>query len=431
MSSPDPHKLRVPRHPLTPERLRLDREVELRETLEKSPEIRSWLEEQGESIRELQWVARRHYLASSVRVTPRISPQLASRFDAVRQILGTRFHAELYVEHCAEIKASCIGMPDGSLVVTMTAGAAEKLDAHEQLFLIGHELGHFLLDHHELPVGVMLSHSDAGEGALSPRLALQLLAWSRCSEISADRFGLICCQDEAVVARAFMKLASGLPSGMLGTSEDYLDQLDEWMERRGESEGWFATHPLHAIRIHAAQSFWRSTHVSDLFGAAVAGPTPMRADQADAHARQMLAAMDPDPSALSDEDDHGLLDAFLAYAGVHLVACDGEIDPRELPVLLSMASEARVRQAIGLLQSDDPQALASHVAGLCERLLHETSDITHCRLLVQLLVLAYVDGHVAAEELELLRNLAAALKVEPMMVDILVDRLQHGEEPVF
>ncbi len=66
-----------------------------------------------------------------------------------------------------------------------------------------------------------------------------------------------------------------------------------------------------------------------------------------------------------------------------------------------------------------------------QRVLHETSDITHCRLLVQLLVLAYVDGHVAVEELELLRNLAAALKVEPMMVDILVDRLQHGEEPVF
>jgi hypothetical protein len=431
MSSPDQRRLRVPQRPLAPERLRLGREVELRETLGKSSEIRSWLEEQGESIRELQMVARRHHLASSVRVTPRISPQLAKRFDAVRRILGTQFHAELYVEHSADIKASCVGIPDGSLVVTMTAGAAEKLEALEQLFLIGHELGHFLLDHHELPVGVMLAHDDAGESAFTPRVALQLLAWSRCCEISADRFGLICCQNEGVVARTFMKLASGLPSGMLGTSEDYLDQLDEWIEHRGESEGWFSTHPLHAIRIHAAQSFWRSTHVSDLFGEAIAAPTRMCADEADAHARRMLAAMDPDPSTLEEDDNHDLLDAFLACAGVHIVACDGEIDPRELPVLLSMASEARVSQAIGVLQSDDPHALVSQIAALCERLLQETDDATHCRLLLQLLVLAYVDGHVATEELELLRDLAAALKVAPMTVDILVDRLQHGEEPVF
>lgn len=416
-----------PSQTVDPERIRLAREAELRGVIGKNSDLQSWLEDFGGKMREQQWVYRRHHLASSVRITPRISEKLSGRFDVVRQILGNRFTAEFYVENSAEIGAACSAMPDGSLIVTMTSGAAEKLTASEQLFVLGHEVGHYLLGHHEWPVGAILAPRPDSAAPMCPRLALQLLSWSRCCEISADRFGMLCAQSEAVMARSFLKLASGLPSSLLGSGDDYLSQLDEWKAHRSKDEGCAFTHPLHAIRIHAGQSFWRSAYLDEIFGACPETPASLSAKQADELAAQELAAMDPDPESMEDLDHASLVRAFLAYAGALVVASDGEVDPREIPALVSIADADDLERALSLVRTGGIETLEDEIVRRAKVLVTSTPDETHYRALVQLLVLAYVDGQLAQTEFETLRLIARTLGYLPETVDLIIAQLERGD----
>ena len=44
---------------------------------------------------------------------------------------------------------------------------------------------------------------------------MKLYAWNRNAEISADRAGLLCCQDFEAVGRTFFKLSSGVTTDSL------------------------------------------------------------------------------------------------------------------------------------------------------------------------------------------------------------------------
>lgn len=415
-----------PRHPVDPERIRLSREAELRSLIAKSHELQAWIDEFGEGMQERQWALRRHHLASSVRITPRISPKLSRRFDCVRQILGNQFKAELYVVRSPEIEADCCAMPDGSLLVTMTSGAVEKFSPSEQLFVMGHEVGHFLLGHHEWPVGAILAPQEHSDSPASPRLALQLLSWSRCCEISADRFGLLCAQSEDAMARAFLKLACGLPAGLLGSSEDYLLQLDEWIEHRLDEEGWSATHPLHGIRIRAGQTFWQSDYVDEIFGPCADSTAGFSAADADALAVEQLATMDPDPAALESTDHGDLVREVLAYAGVVVVASDGEMDPRELPALVSIADPKHVARAMKIVSDRGIEELLEETGRRMANFVKLAPDEIHHRVLIQLMVLAYVDGHLANEEVEIIRCIAEPLGFGAIGVDMIISQLENG-----
>ena len=63
--------------------------------------------------------------------------------------------------------------------------------------MIGHELGHFLLDHH---------HANVGFTSANPEYFRQ----RRAQEISVDRLGLLSCGSLDVALRALMKTVSGL-----------------------------------------------------------------------------------------------------------------------------------------------------------------------------------------------------------------------------
>jgi Zn-dependent protease with chaperone function len=79
----------------------------------------------------------------------------------------------------------------------------EAFSAAEIRFVMGHELGHHLFHHHDIPIGFVLR----GQQRPSPKLALMLTSWSRYAEISADRAGAYCARDIEAVAHSLFKLA--------------------------------------------------------------------------------------------------------------------------------------------------------------------------------------------------------------------------------
>jgi Zn-dependent protease with chaperone function len=171
---------------------------------------------------------------------------------------------DLYLGGGSELNAVTAGV-EKPLIMVYT-GAAEALTEQELLFVIGHEVGHIKSGHvlyyqvaEYLPViGEIIGSATFGLGQLvSAPIELALLHWKRMSEFTADRAGLLACQDADVALRTLMKL-SGLPSKYYDSinTEDFLRQAKEFEAMDSEKltllAKWLsvmgATHPWTVMR---------------------------------------------------------------------------------------------------------------------------------------------------------------------------------------
>lgn len=170
-------------------------------------------------VNERQW--RLLMLGSAVRVDERQFSRLHQLLADVASTLDATYVPELYVRASPAFRAQAIGMDRP--VIVLDSGLIDLLDEEELRFVIAHELGHALSGHavyHTLLqrlINVSGIFYALPGGALGIRaLVAALMEWSRKSELSADRAGLLATQDPAVATRVHMKLASG----------GHLDDLD-------------------------------------------------------------------------------------------------------------------------------------------------------------------------------------------------------------
>ena len=133
-------------------------------------------------------------------------------------------------------------MAEGKCLIELTSSLVEHLDDGEQAFVLGHELGHFLLDHHYLP--------------LPPASSLERYSLLRAREISADRLGLVACANPEAAIRAVIKTFSGLSERHLrfDAAAFLRSCFDE--ENRGQNQsGATDTHPSFAVRARCLVHF--------------------------------------------------------------------------------------------------------------------------------------------------------------------------------
>jgi Zn-dependent protease with chaperone function len=134
---------------------------------------------------------RKRLLTSSLKITDRLMPGLVRTVKNVQQIINESRNIEVYVYGDAQLNAACADFGRGTLFVMLTSRLVENLTEDELLFVIGHELGHAIYSHHALPTRAILARARS----IPVVWTLKLMSWSRCAEISADRVGLLCCQD--------------------------------------------------------------------------------------------------------------------------------------------------------------------------------------------------------------------------------------------
>jgi len=160
-------------------------------------------------------------LGSAIRADERQFPAMYRQLADVASTLDTATVPELFVSANPFPTAVTIGMDQPVIVVN--SALVELLDEDEMAFVLGHELGHALSGHavyqtllqRLLQLSGLLSSVPVG--GLGIRLIVAaLMEWSRKSELSADRAGLLATQDPALAFRVHMKLASG----------GHLDDLD-------------------------------------------------------------------------------------------------------------------------------------------------------------------------------------------------------------
>ncbi|SNY83006.1 Zn-dependent protease with chaperone function [Nocardia amikacinitolerans] len=177
------------------------------------------------------------YLATAVRVDERQFRTLHDlRTDCV-EILDARTTPEMFVLQSPHVNAFTIGM-DRPFIVLTTA-LIDLMDTEELRFVVGHELGHALSGHavyrtmlmHLLRLSASVGWMPVGGWALRAIVAA-LMEWSRKSELSGDRAGLLCGQDVEASVRVHMKTAGGAWVREMNHGA-FLAQADDY-ERSGD-----------------------------------------------------------------------------------------------------------------------------------------------------------------------------------------------------
>ena len=362
--------------------------------------IKQQLEEQGGRG------TRRSLLASALRLTPEVAPALDRTVQACRVRLGVETEVELFVFPSAQYNAACT-QPEGERVFVLLASSLLEAFAPDELaYVVGHELGHHVYGHHEVPAQVLLRDARG----LPPELVLKAFAWQRHAEISADRAGLLCCGALGGAARSLFKLSSGLRTAPGPENiEAFLDQAGELTTETEEMRAgldrmrtgdWLSTHPFSPLRLLAARVFAQSEAMQE-------GGTPLPVVE-----REVLDLMSVmEPSYLHERSEGAeAMRRLLFVAGILVAAAHGGIDPGEREDLATLLGPGRVPREV------DPDRLRGVLPDRIASVKAKVPPSRRAQLLRDLVLIARADGHVQDDEVDELLSVARGLALSEQLV---------------
>lgn len=179
------------------------------------------------------------YTGSNLKVTPTSFPVIYDIVEESCEVLNLPLFPKIYIRRGDEIQGLITGV-DTPLIVLTTA-TLDCLTDEEIRFVVGRLIGHIKSRHvlyYEigflLPVlSDLLAGPTMGIGSLiTMGLHVALLRWMRMSEYTADRAGLLACQDVSVATSTLAKIA-GLPDGLYDSFN-----VDDFVTQAREFEGF-------------------------------------------------------------------------------------------------------------------------------------------------------------------------------------------------
>lgn len=145
---------------------------------------------------------------------------------------------KVFVQNSSTCQAYIVGVQEPRILV-LTSGLLALFEDHERelRFVIGHELGHAKCDHlrmRAVSLAILeslraISHRFFESDLLTSFALSNLLAWCREAEVSADRAGLLCCQDIGAANNALGMLLSGVPGEV--DVKRMQDEIQSWRQR--------------------------------------------------------------------------------------------------------------------------------------------------------------------------------------------------------
>jgi Zn-dependent protease with chaperone function len=196
---------------------------------------------------------RLQFLGGAIKVDHRQYPRVHRIYAEAATSLDVTELPELFVQNDRTLNAMAVGMKQPFIVVN--TGMLEMADDDELRCLLGHELGHVLSGHAVYRTMIIILTNFMLRLAWFPIGAMVLYGiiaalyeWWRKAELSADRAGLLACQDPAASLRLAMKLAGGGDLTEVDTTA-FLEQAAEY-ERSGDLRDSILKILLVAFRSH-------------------------------------------------------------------------------------------------------------------------------------------------------------------------------------
>ncbi len=207
------------------------------------------------------------FQANAVRVSEN---QFGNVYRVYKQCLKTLDAPDeypLYMSQTPMVNAGAFGMEEPFII--LNSGTLILLEEEELEYVIAHEIGHILSDHvlYKTMTVLLINLANMGfpiVGLAARAVLVALLEWSRKSELSCDRAGLLGIQDPEIVMRSMLKMAGGGKTEDLNLQE-FIVQAEEYREGGDVADQvfkvlnlMFQTHPFYVLRVSELRSWIES-----------------------------------------------------------------------------------------------------------------------------------------------------------------------------
>ncbi len=223
-------------------------------------------------------------MSSKVHITEDQLPRVYYMVQSICTKLGIDM-PNIYLKLDREPNACTYGTEQIS--ITINSGLLECLEDDELYAVLAHECGHiackhvlyhtigaFILDGSSMGLHKLENVLNKGligsivTTAVDSALELAFYHWQRCSELSADRVAVMCCESAIPVIESMMRLAGGTTHIDSEIDRDlFIAQAEEYQRLTADNkinkglEYWLTrgnTHPLIAVRAYEAKK-WAAT----------------------------------------------------------------------------------------------------------------------------------------------------------------------------
>lgn len=222
------------------------------------------------------------FQANALRVSERQYGHIYERYRDIVETLDAEEYP-LYVSQTPIANAGAYGMDQPFII--LNSGTVLILNDDELSFILGHEVGHIMSGHvlYRTMMVLLIQLASLGfpiVGLAARAVLMGLLEWSRKSELSSDRAGLLSIQDADVAMTAMMKMAGGGTSSNLDLGE-FVRQAEDYREGGDVADHVFkvlnllgVSHPFWVLRLSEIRSWIESGEYDRI----VAGEYPRRDD---------------------------------------------------------------------------------------------------------------------------------------------------------
>jgi Zn-dependent protease with chaperone function len=196
-------------------------------------------------------------LAEARLVNPQTAPELMLVLEKAKARLQVE-PVQVFIVANKTLNAYTFGM-DSPKAIVLHSALFQLMDQDELQFILGHELGHVDLGHTWLNtlIGGMAGIPSSFSAAAILELAFR--SWNRACEYSADRAGVLACNNPNKAITALVKLEAGsdarTQAGIFRAIQRIESQDDDLINNLSEL---LATHPMIINRIEQIRAFTAS-----------------------------------------------------------------------------------------------------------------------------------------------------------------------------
>jgi len=203
-------------------------------------------------------------VASGVPLNEKNYPEINTMINECVAELGIKRPYTIVTSHISGINAVTFGS-DEEPYIAISPLMIKTMSPLQLKFVIGHECGHIAMGHVMYHTVVNLATLFAQSVPVIGRIinmvgAMPLMAWSRRSEVSADRAGLLCCGDGETAKRTLLQISMPFMDAGDINLDDYVENSQKYLENgilRKVTEINDA-HPIIPKRINALNLFEKS-----------------------------------------------------------------------------------------------------------------------------------------------------------------------------
>ncbi len=254
---------------------------------------------------------------NSLKVDDQLLADFYSLCMEVKEKLQFNEPIDFYITGDSDVNAMSFASTDKDRphIIEINSGLFNLMNREELKFVIGHEIGHLINQDTAILRLFHFVYPDIDSCPLfmSRRLAL----YRQISELGADRYGYMACENLDACITSIFKIASGLFLEKMNVSIDTLIQensqrLEYFLNDKGKSDG---THPVNPIRVQAMSLFARAKTQKAL----------------DKGMDELIGIMQT--FIYKPIDEH--ISAFVASAGLLMAGIDGKRNKNEDDAIIS------------------------------------------------------------------------------------------------